>query len=61
MAGTKSRQEWQAQHKHFENLYIGENMSLQDVVKAMDDRYGFKATYVLCIHGLSDNSSKIVL
>lgn len=45
-APTKSREQWEAQRANIHRLYIVEDLSLGDVMKAMEDNHDFRASYV---------------
>jgi len=42
----KTNRDWDEQRLNIERLYVIEDMTLPEVMKAMEESYGFKATYV---------------
>jgi hypothetical protein len=42
-----SAQDWETQRPRIEQLYSTEDKSLDDVMSAMEMKYGFRATYVI--------------
>ena len=51
-APTKTREQWEAQRTNIYQLYIVEDLSLGEVMKAMDDIHNFKASYVAACHSM---------
>lgn len=63
-APRKTREQWETQRTNIHQLYIVEDLSLGDVMKAMDDNHNFQASYVAaclsryCLFRFSSHQSR---